>query len=153
MTSTGARDCGCIRLVPSPSHPPRSPDFGCALPDAENDAGLESEVALVVIAGCKCTVKSRQNVIELGDSDVDIVVDWYVKPAADNKVESVVARGGDGLTDALTGLEQVAVNVRVRSTEHGFDKRFIVFRPVFQDGTDVVSEHIAACNDAASRWA
>lgn len=64
--------------------------FHTALWEAELKTGLESEVALVIVARSEVVAEPRQEVIELRDPNSNLLIDRNVNSATNDKIPRVV---------------------------------------------------------------
>ena len=119
--------------------PPRVKNNDSQL-EAENDACVVPEVALVVIARGEGAVEAGQHEIKLCRSDGNGFGQRDVDSSTNDEIKSIVARACNSRAAGLASLEQVSVNIRVGSAEQRLYEGLKVLRPIFQDGTDVVGK-------------
>ena len=108
--------------------------------EPENDAGVISKIALVIVTACKVIAKSGQNKINLRRADSDIFCHRNIDPSADDEVPCIIAGviGGDAVQ--LACLSQILVHVGVSASKESFYKRLEMRGAVFNDWTDVIGE-------------
>jgi len=108
--------------------------------EPENDAGVISKIALVIVAGSKAVAKSGQYKINLCWAYGDILCHGDIDTSTDDKIPRVIAGVVGANALQLASLLQVLVSIRVSAAKKRFHEGLEVRGAVFDDWSYVIGE-------------
>ena len=133
-----AQGCLCFAAA----FPIPSDSLLLAVLKTEYDAGLVTQIALVVVAFCESVAETCERQVQFHRSKRDRVRDWDIDTTANDEIKSIVAgRLHDNAPRAV--LFQIANHIRVCAAEHRLDEGLEVRPTEFNYRPNVVGKQIA----------
>lgn len=118
--------------------------------EPEDETGVITEIALVLITLCKVIAKPGKHIVELCRADGDRSAQRNIQTAPNDEIKRVIAGGERGDAGKLASLHQIRIRVGVRAAKECLHERLEVLPTILQDRAHVIGKQVPAALHGAT---